>query len=399
MIGLSSFLALVVAATVWLALRNDEYVAPSPGPAASSIRPAEAAAALGQLSEAVRRRDVAAVSGLAAEGDRAAGRALSALVRNAAAIPVSDFDLRYLDELGGLDDQGEWRAVASVTWRYDGFDREVSSSEIEVRFAEAGGDVVITAIGGAEGRRPVWMDPAAGVRRSARALTVAAGRVGHYHRLATRAVTVVRRVVPGWTTGLVVEVPATAAALDRALGAEPGTFDGVAGVTASPDGDAEDGRAAHVFLNPERMSRLEPRGAQVVVSHEAAHVALGATESDLPVWLSEGMADYVALRDVPLPLSTAASQIIDRVRREGPPRSLPDEEDFDDDSEYFGAAYEASWLACRMLAARSGERELLEFYRRADGRAGLEPLFERVFGLTLRRFTREWRRSLSDLAA
>ena len=39
----------------------------------------------------------------------------------------------------------------------------------------------------------------------------------------------------------------------------------------------------------------------------------------MPLWLLEGFADYVALRDVDLPIATTAGQIIEQVRRDGPP--------------------------------------------------------------------------------
>ena len=56
------------------------------------------------------------------------------------------------------------------------------------------------------------------------------------------------------------------------------------------------------------------------MSHEATHVATEAPlTSGMPLWLLEGFADYVALRDVDLPISTTAGQIIAQVRRDGVP--------------------------------------------------------------------------------
>ena len=76
----------------------------------------------------------------------------------------------------------------------------------------------------------------------------------------------------------------------------------------------------HVFVNPEVFGSLRRTGAQVVMSHEATHVAAGAWDSRTPLWLLEGFADYVALRDVDLPVESSAAQIIAEVRRDGPPR-------------------------------------------------------------------------------
>ena len=41
-----------------------------------------------------------------------------------------------------------------------------------------------------------------------------------------RGIDVVRRVLPDWSSPVVVEVPATAAALDETLGADPGRTPG-----------------------------------------------------------------------------------------------------------------------------------------------------------------------------
>ena len=78
-----------------------------------------------------------------------------------------------------------------------------------------------------------------------------------------------------------------------------------------------------VFVNPTVFGRLKERGAQVVMSHEATHVATGATFASMPTWLQEGFADFVALDGAGVPVELAARQILDRIRKEGLPRRLP----------------------------------------------------------------------------
>ena len=102
------------------------------------------------------------------------------------------------------------------------------------------------------------------------------------------------------------------------------------------------------------------------MSHEATHVATDAWASTMPLWLLEGFADYVALRDVDLPLTTSAAQIIAEVRRDGPPRALPGADEFGDATADLGATYESAWLACRLLAQDGGEDALVSFYRSVD---------------------------------
>ena len=55
-------------------------------------------------------------------------------------------------------------------------------------------------------------------------------------------------------------------------------------------------------MNPPVFEPLGPQGAQIVMSHEAAHVATDAAASSMPTWLLEGFADYVALAHVDLPV-------------------------------------------------------------------------------------------------
>jgi hypothetical protein len=395
--GLSSFLVLVIGVALWVMLRDDPYVAPTPSTPTNGIQPAPAAALLQQLTTAVRRGDGDAAAALADEADPDAQAALRALVDNAAAIGLRQVELRYLDELGGVDDEGEWRAAATLRSRFARVDDEASTVEVEVAFAADGGRLTIAGLGGDHGATPVWLATPVEVRRTPDTLVVATADVARYSRLAVRAVAVVRRVVPDWDEPLVLEVPADAAALDAALAAERGTFAEIAGVTTAVPGSAEDDESVHVFVNPDRLAESDPIGQRVVLSHEAAHVALDATSTGAPVWLAEGLADYVALRDVGLPISVTAADLIRQVRREGPPTALPGDREFDEESEYFGAAYEGAWFACRMLARRVGEDELVRFYVEVDSSQDFEADFRRAFGLSVPAFTRSWRRHLGRL--
>ena len=73
-------------------------------------------------------------------------------------------------------------------------------------------------------------------------------------------------------------------------------------------------------------------------------------------------------------------------------------QEFDEDSDSFGAAYEAAWFACRMLARRVGEDALVRFYGEVDDAADFEDEFRHVFGLSVAAFTRSWRHGISRLA-
>jgi hypothetical protein len=399
-VGLSLFLALVVGLVVWLTRQESTYHAPldrTPGP---QVDQSEATSLLDALQSSVRRRDVTAASRLAAtQGE---GTDLAGVVRNARAANVTGFTLRYVDSDGAVSPDGSWSADVATTWRFAGFDDRVEQLEVRVRFAPDGGELRIAGVGGGDHRSPLWLSGPLQVRRTATSLVLVDGsaeRADAVAAFARRAVPQVRRVLPAWPGGLVVEVPASQDALEAALGADRGQYDGIAAVTTTPDGSRSRQAPSHVFLNPRVFDPLRPGGAQVVITHEATHVATDAASSPAPIWLVEGFADYVALGSQRLPLSTTAARIIALVRRDGAPRHLPGTAQFAAGAPDLEARYESAWLACRLLARDAGPGALVAFYRAMDGGGALGPELRRHFGLTPSAFVQQWRTLLSHLPA
>ena len=339
------------------------------------VDPTGASEALADLVLAVERGDSEAAVALAAPDDTGARDQLAAVADNADLLRVTDFSLRYVDEVSGAAD-GVWTAAVDSAWAFDGFDRDPARTEILVGFRLDDGAVRIDSLGGGDRRSPLWMTGPVTVRRSPGTLVLATGSPGRldaYARAAEAAVPVVRRVLPGWRTGLVVEVPADLAQLGRALSVDPSAYAAIAAITTSPDGSLAPQAPAHVVLNREVYDALGPVESQVVMSHEAAHVATDAPSSLSPPWLLEGLADYVALRDLDLPDSVTAAQIIRQVRRQGPPARLPGSQEFGSGDTHLGAVYEAAWVACRVLADRGGQGALLRLYEQTSGDGRLQP--------------------------
>ena len=104
------------------------------------------------------------------------------------------------------------------------------------------------------------------------------------------------------------------------------------------------------------------------MSHEATHVATGAPlTSGVPLWLLEGFADYVALHDVDLPITTTAGQIIAAgPRATAPPDQLPGPARVRPDATHLGAAYESAWVACLVLADAGGQDALVRLYEQVS---------------------------------
>ena len=402
--GALTALVVAVALVTYLLVRSDPYVAPAPSGSAPTADQAGAARVLHELEDAVTVRDRAGAADLAPDSDPRAADLLTAVVGNANALHVEEFTLRYVDAVGAVDPAGRWQAAVDMTWRFDGFDREPVHEEVLVAFQSRDGDgtVGITAFGGGDRRTPLWLTGPLVVRRSDRSLVLAttAAEADLLAQRAEAAVPVVQDVLPQWPGRLVVEVPASEDGLDAALAADPGTYTDIAAVSASVDGTLTPDAEVHVFVNPAVYDGLDPVGGQVVMSHEATHVATGAPlTGGVPMWLLEGFADYVALHDVDLPLTTTAGQIIQQVRRDGPPDHLPGQSEFDQTSTHLGAAYESAWVACLVLASQGGQEALVRLYRQVSRGGDLAGPLRALFGLTEEQLTQRWRERLQDLAA
>jgi hypothetical protein len=402
--GLSLSLLAIVAGVAWYATRPEPYVAPRPDHTGPLVDSGAATTVLEALTAAVEHGDTTAAGKLAADDDAASSAQLVALAGNAGLLDVEDFTLRYVDEDSGISPDGTWTAAVDATWAFGGFDEAPSRTEILVTFRldpDHPDRARIVSVGGGDRHSPVWMQGPVAVRRTPRTLVLVAGdpsQLADYQRVAEAALPYVTRVLTSWRPRLVVEVPADRAGLEAALDVEPGVYSAIAAVTASPDGLLTPDAPLHVFVNPEVFDRNSVQGDRVVMSHEATHVATRAPESLGPKWLVEGFADYVALRGIGLPTSRTAAQIIEQVRRQGVPPSLPDEADFGGTEAHLGAAYEAAWLATVVLAERGGEAALVRFYEAADGGGSLVGPLRDGFDWTEEDLVRAWQQHLEELA-
>lgn len=405
--GLSLLVATALVVVLALVLGDDTYRVPVREDGADggrpSAQPALAASALHTLEHAVESGDPVAAASLAV--DEPSRALLDAVVANSRDLRVDDFSLRYVDEVGAVAADGSWRAAVDLAWAFDGYDDEPASTEVLVDFAPVGDAVGVEAFGGGPGddgrRTPVWLTGRVHVVRAPGLLVLAAASPQTAQAYADRlraAYPVVRRALPRWRPSVVVEVPASPDALDAALGAAPGTYAAVAAVTTTVDGARDPGAPVHVFVNPGVSDGLRDQGAQVVMTHEVVHVATDAALSPMPLWLLEGFADHVALRDVRLPLSVTAARIVRDVRRSGPPARLPGPEEFDPSAGGLEAVYESAWLACVVLAERIGEDGLARVYRAADTGMPTARALRRE-GVRERELVRLWQGRLQDLAS
>ncbi len=403
---------LAVAAGLYLSQRPQQAQLPSARnrpQAAGSARESAGNALLQRLAVRLEHGSRAQALALAAPGLPSARRQLAALYDNVHALSITDLSLRYVDTNADAvrprirDRLGEraWVADVQLRWRISTYDPSPSRLETTLTLATTPrGARFVTARGDYGDAVPLWLQHRLYVGHADRWLVMTTHRdqVARFSGLAAHAVTDVDKVLPRWHGRLVVEVPQNQAQLDRTLNASGHTYDEIAAVTTTADGSMRRGAATHVFVNPPVFDPLGPHGSQIVMSHEATHVATGAATTSMPTWLLEGFADYVALDHVDLPVSVTASQILARVRRSGAPSHLPGKREFDTANTALGAEYESAWLACRLIGEKYGEDKLITFYRQAARDSSTDNAFVDVLGTTQKAFTRDWRDYLRQLA-
>jgi hypothetical protein len=381
-----------------------------PGPAdRASDRTTAGGALLGRLGSALAAGDPTALAALADPDAPAASRELAMVADNLRDLRVSDLTLRYVDDSGivlSAEQQaalGEraWIADVEVIWQLPGADPGPSRLEVPVALDWDGDRAVFRTARISDGRRsPLWLLDRVAVRRTPRAWVIASGGADAQRLLrhGSQAATTIRSAVPAWRGVLVVEAAATSDQFLAVTGLDEDAAQVLAAVTTTTDGSQDPRSPTHVYVNLPVFDDLGPVGRQVVLSHEAVHVALGSPTRAVPVWLSEGIADHIALADSRTPVTETAAQILELVRDDGPPRRLPSDADFERADPDIGAWYEAAWVAVRLIAETYGESELLEFYRLSEQDRGTERAFTEVLGTTEEAFVERWRDELVALA-
>ena len=261
----------------------------------------------------------------------------------------------------------------------------------------------------------LWDLPKLTVLRSSTTLVVGSGPASRLRPYLALGNLAVKRVDAVWTapwhSRMVLVVPGTTAQMAEQAGQDKANVAQVAAVTDGPFDPQGRAGADRVVINPGAFATLQPRGQQVVVTHEATHVAIRATTNrPVPLWLSEGMADYVGYHDIDVTRRQVAVALLDRVRAGTGPKALPSGADFDPSRSTIAPSYNAAWLAVTRIVDRHGAAALVRFYRAAatttdlstsassDPDANVAKAFTTVLGTTQAAFTKEWLAYLKALA-
>ncbi|MFD3536774.1 hypothetical protein [Streptomyces sp. NPDC058664] len=350
--------------------------------------------------------------------DRDEAGYLAALDPALAPVGRTEFDRLAKVPLGGLgyrvtdvDRTGEGRVTvkAELGFRIKGYDSGPTTTERILELAERDGRWYVTADRAAEGApQQLWQQGEVEAVTGRRSLVLGVGqskeRLREIATAADRAVPAVGDAWDGtWAGRIVVLVPASVEAMGRLLGGPAASYRGIAAVTTGEVGGGPSAPADRVIVNPEAYAVLGAFGRQLVLTHEATHVATRVqTTRATPVWLSEGFADWVAYRGTGRTAAQAAPELRRAVRAGELPAGLPEDAEFgfDGDAEALARAYEGGWLACELIADRWGEEKLAAFYRAVGAHPGREGAVEKalqeVLGTTPEDFTTDWRAYLGE---
>ena len=205
---------------------------------------------------------------------------------------------------------------------------------------------------------------------------VATNRLAAVASASQQALAAVRSTWPyPWSHRVTVVVPADAQDMAALVDMPQFEIDGLGALTNTESPDYRGRGAVRVTVNPMYFWQSSPLSQRRVLRHEFTHVAqlgLGpALNGQVPGWMVEGIADYVAYLHSGVPFSVVASDLLDRVRTGRLPA-------FPADIAVSAAsplqqkvlAYETGWTFCVYLADTYGPQAPFRFYRAlalADG--------------------------------
>ena len=227
---------------------------------------------------------------------------------NLAQLPVTDvsYELGDEDVMTRVAGEGDLQLPVDFTMRLRGFDRRPVTQRMVWTFVRSGDEALLvddrnTQIDAQTGWTPAPWDLAhIDVRRSGGILAVFDEDTAEHGTYVmsdlAEATRVVRRHLPQWSGKFVAYGISDVTAIDRMSAM---TVDDTAAVAFPVMADARGPVVAYRFaVNPTVVGDVISRGE--VFRHELVHVALGTTDDRSPLWLVEGVAQYVARSTLPV---------------------------------------------------------------------------------------------------
>jgi hypothetical protein len=387
-----------------------------PAPVAGALpapSPAAVTTVLQRRSRAVLAHDRAAFLATVDPAGQAFRAGQEVLFDNLAKVPLASWRETLADTRPAVAADDGWTARLRLSYRLRGFDRrEIVSSQYLTFDRRPRVGWVVSGDGAAHGLRDdpqIWNGGVLTAVHGRHSLVLGEGGIGDQTRSAELR-DIARRLDAGvaaasavvgdrWARRVVALAPATEQQAEELVGDVRNLGDIAALATVTGDAASPDAGGDRVVIAPNAFGRLNGLGRRVVLTHELVHVAMGgARDTHTPMWLIEGLADYVGYKGTGVSVRSAARELAAVVRSGGLPSSPPDRGAFTGSGDRLSAAYEEAWLACRMIAERYGERTLVRLYRTAQsepGDAGDPRIEDRalraVLGLGPADFAARWR--------
>lgn len=280
-----------------------------------------------------------------------------------------------------------YEVLLRTTVQVAGFDRRpVPTVRRAVFIASAQGwQLVSLAERPESGVQQPWDGPPIVVIRHDDVLVVAdPGSRGHAQAVA-RAVQhtmgQVRGQVPWrWPARVLVQAPSDPGPLTGLANLPGGSGDRLDAVAYRVSGGADGQRfaASRLVLHP-RMLTAPAAPRDRVLRHELTHVALGTRNDRLPMWLSEGIAEYTATAGLGRSQRLIAHSAIGAARLGTV--ALPTDAEFRATAS--GTQYGLAWYACEVVAQQFGEPTLWRLVDEMAARRQESPdaVLERVLGI------------------
>jgi hypothetical protein len=386
---------------------------PTPAQRAAAARLAAVRTLLDTRAGALRRHDRAGwLAGLDPAATALRSRQ-AAMLSSIAPVPLSTW--RYTiepgDEPGRTDRAGGWTVRVTLVYALRDADPAPTTRPLVLTLTDRRGRWLIsaddraTADGTTTWRGP-WEHGRLLVRIGSASLVLAhpanAARLDSFVATVDAAVPRVRGVVGGRLPRRVAVLIPDDEKEMAALVGEKLVLGTIAAVAVADSVDTARDRALgqRIVVNPANIDRLGKLGRRVVLEHEVTHLATrGVTGPRTPIWLVEGLADWVGYRDSGLSAFQVADELHAALGTGRWPGRLPVAADFTGDSPRLALAYEEAWSACRLIADRAGPAALVRLYRAvgtaADPSAALDAQLRRTMHEGIAQFTLRWRHSVA----
>lgn len=387
--------------------------APSTASAEGRATPAEVKTTLDALAAAIRGHHRSAFDRLISPRDPDFTPVASRIYDNLSGAPLTALTFQQRPQLYDLTPSrrellGADASVlaVSVSWRLVG-DSGPADHLLWFTVVGAGSDAAVAATTDGPADRvaqPFWLLEPLTAQRAGRT-TVLSGRgastADWIHR-GNAAIAAIRPRLPShlrspWNGDLVIEIPSTGQIFEQLLGVTPGSYAQIAAV-AWPEGSQAAVAALRVVVNPGVADRLDDESLEILLTHEATHVATRSAASQAPTWLVEGFADYVAYDAYPRTAAAAAAALLADVKARGVPMELPADSLFSPLVPGLALTYARSWLVCRYLAEHDTAARLDRFYAEVDSGTPVDESARRVFGFDESQLIAGWGGYLRSLA-